>query len=141
MQKEILDYLTNQAVGVLSVAKPDGSIHGATLHVAYKEEPLSFYFGTHAESMKGQAIRAQDGVEAALVIGFSEEEMKTFQAEGIVRVVPGEESDAFDEVYLGRFPNKKDRSQTEGFLRVIFTPKWWRYSDMKNHLKISSEDN
>ncbi len=140
MKQEILDYLGTQTIGVLSVAKPDGSIHGATLHVVYKKDPLSFYFGTHAESIKGQAIRSKDGVEASLVIGFSEDEMKTFQAEGMVRVVPTEDQDEFDSVYLGRFPNKKDRSLTEGFLRVIFIPTWWRYSDIKNHVKISSED-
>jgi hypothetical protein len=65
--------------------------------------------------------------------------MLTFQADGEIKAVSPEDEASFDEVYLGRFPRKKERVSGPRFLRAVFVPKWWRFSDMKNKITLTSD--
>lgn len=136
MNKEVLDYLSGARVGVLAVALPDGTPHGATVHFACSEEPFTVLIGTGEGTMKGKAIKEAGSLQATFVVGFSEEEMCTFQADGEVSVAG--DSQQFDDAYLGKLPEKAERMASA--MRIVFTPKWWRYSDMKNKIFLSSQD-
>ena len=105
MQQEVSDYLQSQRVGVLALKMPDGSVNGATLHFAYSEDPFELIFLTSPKSRKGQALQ-DESVPASFVVGVSEEEMKTFQVDGEVRVVDAEE---VREIYLQKFTEKLQR--------------------------------
>ena len=127
MRKEVLDYLKTQQVGVLAVEMMDGSPHGATVHFAYTEEPLVFYFETNREYRKAEPLFGREISRASLVIGFGEGEMKTFQMDGVVQLLKPEEKETFNKVYFGKFPGKLGKY---GDLVLFkFTPTWWRFTD------------
>lgn len=123
MQKEILDYIESQRVGVLAVKMLDGSPHASTLHFAYIENPLTFIFLTSPSYKKVESLKEGDCL-ASLVIGTSEDVMKTLQMDGTAKLVDSEE---LRSAYFKKFPEKLDKHPDDIFF--IFTPSWWRFTD------------
>ena len=85
MPPEILEYIASQRVGVLAVEMLDGAPHGATVHFAHSEKPLTFLFETYREYRKAEPLFGRECTRASLVIGFDERNMKTLQMDGVVR--------------------------------------------------------
>ncbi len=129
MTPEILDYITSQRIGVLAVEMLDGSPHGATLHFAYSENPLTFWFKTHHDYRKAKPILKNEVTRAAFVVGCDEANMKTLQMDGEVRSLKPEQVAEFEKIYLGKFPEKKAGHDVGNFLGFTFTPTWWRFTD------------
>ncbi len=129
MNQEILDYLKTQRVGVLAVEMPDGSPHAATVHFAYTENPLIFYFETYREYRKAEPILKNEMTRASFVIGATEQDMKTLQLDGEVRLVTDKK--IIEDIYLVKFPNKKAKlaADPEKIIFFSFTPTWWRFTD------------
>jgi uncharacterized protein YhbP (UPF0306 family) len=125
---KVLEYLKTQTVSVIAVEMPDGSPHAATVHFAHTEEPFVFYFETNREYRKAEALLGREVSRASLVIG-TEEGKKTFQLDGNVEVIKEDEKEVFDEVYLGKFPEKKTKKYNGEPLYFKFTPSWWRFTD------------
>ena len=108
MPPEILEYIASQRVGVLAVEMLDGAPHGATVHFAHSEKPLTFLFETYREYRKAEPLFGRECTRASLVIGFDERNMKTLQMDGVVRCMTAKErTELFDVVYLEKFPEKK----------------------------------
>lgn len=129
MQPPILEYLSKQRVGVLAIEMPDGSPHAATVHFAHAENPIVFYFETYREYRKSEALFAREISRASFVVGVSETEMQTLQIDGEVRIIHADEKAAYDEVYFGKFPEKKAKSMDPKFVFFQFVPKSWRFTD------------
>ena len=129
MRQEILEYLNTQRVGVLAVEMFDGSPHGATLHFAYVENPLQFFFKTHREYRKSEPLLKKSTTRATFVVGVDESNMKTLQLDGQVRVITQSEKELFDSVYLGKFPEKRKNQEDPHAVYFVFIPTWWRYTD------------
>ncbi len=129
MKKEILDYLEAQKIGVLAVEMLDGSPHGATVHFAHTDEPLVFYFETYREYRKAEPILNKEKLRGSFVVGCNENDMKTLQLDGIVELLKENEKGTFDAVYLGKFPEKIEKSKDDKFVFFKFTPTWWRFTD------------
>ncbi|MEN9582085.1 MAG: Pyridoxamine 5-phosphate oxidase [Candidatus Parcubacteria bacterium] len=129
MKKEILNYIKSQRVGVLAVEMLDGSPHGACVHFAHAESPLIFYFETYREYRKTESLTGREKSRATFVIGSDESNMKTLQLDGHVRLLRDDERQFFNEVYLGKFPEKKAKSQDPKFVFFVFEPTWWRFTD------------
>ncbi len=79
MQKEIIDYINTQRVGVLAIEMLDGAPHGATVHFAFDEKNQVFYFETYREYRKTEALFGRETSRASLVIGTSEDTKITLQ--------------------------------------------------------------
>lgn len=131
MRQEVLDYLKNQRVGVLAVEMPDGSPHAATLHFAHSEESFVFYFLTHQETRKLQALKAHNITRASFVIGSDERNMQTLQLDGVAQLVEEREREAAKAVFLGKFAEKGEKSTEPDHVLFKFTPTWWRFTDWK----------
>jgi hypothetical protein len=129
MNKNILDYLKTQRLGVLAVEMLDGSPHGATVHFANSEDPFIFFFETNREYKKSEALFGRDESRATFVVGVDENNLITFQLDGIVRLVKEEEMELYKDVYLEKFPNKAKKIGDPKVVHFIFTPTWWRYTD------------
>ncbi|MDB5204022.1 MAG: segregation and condensation protein [Candidatus Taylorbacteria bacterium] len=129
MNKEILDYIKTQRVGVLAVEMMDGSPHAATVHFAHTDDPLVFYFETYREYRKAEPLFAREKSRASFVIGSDESNMKTLQLDGIIELLKPEERGAFDSVYLGKFPEKSEKAKDPKFVFFKLTPTWWRFTD------------
>lgn len=143
MNQEILDYIKSQRVCVLAVEMLDGSPHAATVHFANTEVPLVFFFETHRDYRKSEALLGRELTRASVVIGFDESNVKTLQMDGEVRLLKDEEKKTFDDVYLGKFPGKKTKTADAKAVVFCFVPKWWRFTDWTKPTGktiLSSED-
>ncbi len=132
MPPEILNYLSSERVGVLALEMMDGSPHAATVHFAHQDDPFAFYFETYREYRKAEALYGREVSRASFVVGCTEDDNKTLQLDGIVELLKPEEKAAFDRIYLGKFPNKKEKSVDPKFVFFKFTPTWWRFTDWTN---------
>ncbi|MEK7526669.1 MAG: pyridoxamine 5'-phosphate oxidase family protein [Patescibacteria group bacterium] len=132
MEQKILDFLNKERVCSLTTLLLDGSPHAAAMHFSHLGQPLEIYFSTENTSRKCQGLLSGQEVKASVVLGFTEEEFKTMQLEGVIKIV----SDKADlekikpDYYLKNPHSKKYENEPETvFLK--FTPTWWRYSDYK----------
>lgn len=140
MNQSVLDYIKTQKACVLAVEMMDGAPHAATVHFASSDVPV-FYFETNKNYRKAEPMLKKNEVRASLVIGSSEETPKTLQVDGVIRLIHDNELAEYEKIYLGRFPEKLTKSKDPNFLRLIFIPSWWRFSDFTNGRKIiTSED-
>lgn len=126
---DILNYIKSQRVGVLAVEMLDGSPHGATVHFANTENPVQFFFETYREYRKAEPLFGREITRASFVIGSDESNMKTLQLDGEIRLIKPQEKELFDEIYLGKFPEKIEKSKDPKFVFFTFIPKWWRFTD------------
>jgi len=143
LTKEILDYLSAQRLGVLSVEMLDGAPHAATVHFAHTAEPLSFWFETDKTYRKAEPLLSRKITRASLVIGFDERNMKTLQMDGEARLIEPEEKKLFAQVYLGKFPEKAQKYADAGIVSFAFRPLWWRWTDWtkpEGKIIVTSED-
>lgn len=143
MNQEILDYLKSQRVSVLAVEMLDGSPHAATVHFAHSGNPLAFFFRTSRDYRKAEALVGKASARASLVIGMAESDMKTLQLDGEVRLLRDDEKEMFNEIYLGKFPEKEAKPDDPKVLNFVFTPIWWRFTDWKTpqgKMIVTSDD-
>lgn len=129
MNDSILNYIKTQRVGVLAVEMLDGSPHAATVHFAHTEDPLIFYFETYREYRKAEPLFGKETTRASFVIGSDESNMKTLQLDGIAELLKSDEKESAISLYLGKFPEKTEKSKDPKFVFFKFTPKWWRFTD------------
>ena len=142
MDQTVKAFLTNHRVSVFSLLRDEHSIDSATLHYAYREEPLAFYFLTDKDSRKVRPLLSGKEVSAALVVGFDESEFATFQAEGSVVLLASDSAAEGWKVYTQKHPEREKLKTDPDIVLLKFTPTWWRYTDMKTKPKsvISSDE-
>lgn len=142
MNQSVLDFLKTQRVCVLAVEMMDGSPHAATVHFANSDSPFLFYFETNKVYRKAEALFGRRESRASLVIGMSESVMQTLQLDGVVRLITDDEKSIYEEVYLGKFTEKKEKSQKPDYVKFLFIPSWWRFTEWTKEGKkiITSED-
>lgn len=143
MNQTILDFLKTQRTCVLAVEMLDGSPHGATVHFAHSDDPFIFYFETNKQYRKVEPLFKNGQTRATVVVGTSEDIMKTLQMDGVLQLLPDSEVDTFNAIYLGKFPEKTEKSKNSDFVRMVFTPHWWRFTDFtgpNGKVILTSED-
>lgn len=133
MNPQILDYVKSQKVGVLAVEMLDGAPHAAAVHFAHSENPFMFFFETGNETRKAQPLFNKEKTRASFVIGSDEKNMKTLQLDGEARLIRDDEKELFDNIYFGKFPDKKEEGWDTDPETVLFAfiPTWWRFTDWK----------
>lgn len=120
---EALDCVKKERVGVIAVKMPDGVPHGATVHFAWIDNPLTFIFLTSPTYRKVEPLRNGD-TPATFVIGTTEELNKTLQMDGYARL---QDSEEIRQAYFAKFPEKLGKHPDNVFF--AFTPTWWRFTD------------
>lgn len=126
MHDEMIKFLGEERVGVLAVNLLDDSPHGAVMHYSHSNNPLQFLFQTDPKYKKCESLHKNGSSKATLVIGTSEDAMKTFQADGMVYL---KSSDDLENDYYKKFPEKVGAFPENIF--ITFEPEWWRYTDWK----------
>jgi len=124
MKDEMINFINNNRVSVLSISLLNGYPHGSTVHFAFDEKTFSFIFMTSPDYEKVQPIKENGETLGSLVVGLSEEDKKTAQFNGKVNLT---EDQNLISVYFKKFPEKKDVSDGEVFL--AFKPDKWKYTD------------
>ncbi len=126
MNQEILDYLKGERVCVLAMEMLDGSPHGSAIHFAHLDDPFIFIFKTDRDYRKCEPLFGKDKTRATVVVGLSEQVMRTFQLDGTAQLLQDE---ALKEVYMQKFPEKRDKADGPKVVYFTFTPTWWRFTD------------
>ncbi len=143
MDRKVIDFLGKHRISVLTTLLKSGQPHSATLHYAYTPESDEFVFLTEANSVKCTDLAPDTPSPSSLVIGFSEEEWITFQAEGEVTLVQDEGSlDKAWDIYASKYKGADKHKGNQHSVILKFVPKWWRYTEVKPDPMrvISSED-
>lgn len=129
MRKDIFDFLNSERVAVLAVEMLDGSPHAATVHFAFTESPFVFFFETNQDYRKAEPLLDKSSTRASLVIGMKEDNLKTLQLDGTVRLLEQNEKQIFQDIYLRKFIEKTEKSKSNKFIPFTFVPTWWRWTD------------
>lgn len=128
MNKEIQDFVKNSRVAVFSVLRKDGTPHGATLHMSAKEDVSEIYFFTEKAYRKSEALLGGGKVPATVVVGFSEDEMKTLQLDGEAQMVSDEQLSEVQRIHFSKITEAEQYKDDPEMYFVRFTPTWWRYT-------------
>ncbi|GAB4156784.1 MAG: hypothetical protein Fur003_0250 [Candidatus Dojkabacteria bacterium] len=129
MNPLIKSFLEKERVSALSIMTGNKTCHSAAMHFSFKEDPFEIYFSIDKTSRKAQLIN-KEPTSASFVIGFSEEEWKTFQVDGIVKIVTdAEELSKIKEGHYKRNPSSQQFESDPNTVFLVFSPTWWRYTD------------
>lgn len=140
MKKEVIDFINTQRLCVLSIEMLDGSPHGSSMHFAYDSNVEKFFLLTDKKYKKFESIASKDITRASIVIGFNENNKVTFQSDGNLKIIKKEE---FSDNYFIKFPENKKYLENTDTIFLLFSAKWWRYTDWTSpdgKKVISSED-
>lgn len=125
--QEAFDFLAKQPIGCLAIMVKDAP-HTAAIHFSHTSEPFRLYFQTAQDSKKCASLLNGETVPASFTAGFSEEEWKTIQIDGLIRLIHDDEREDFETSFYAKNPgSKKYAGDHSAFL--VFTPNWWRFSD------------
>lgn len=128
MEREVKDFLDNQRVGCLAVALEDGMPHTSAVHFSSDVECRRLFFQVGKETKKFNAIDERRLIKASLTVGFSEDEWKTLQIDGHLRLLRADEDVEFQDCYYSKNPTAKEyRGDDTAYL--VLEPNWWRFSD------------
>lgn len=141
MNEDILQFLKNNNISVVSVVRPDNSVHAAALHFSNNADASEFYFATSRESRKAEGLAEQRSAKASVVVGFKEEEMITLQMDGSIRTGTDEEISGAMEIHYTKHAGAARFKDDPNAMFLIFKPDWWRFSKFKEKppLFIESE--
>ena len=132
MDQGILDLLSKERVCALSVCMPDRSCHTAAMHYSHIPDPLTIYIQTENTSKKMQGLKNGQPIAASIVVGFNEQEMKTLQIDGTVRLIADTSSlPAIHQIHYSKHPHAEQYKNDPGTVFLAFTPTWYRYTDYK----------
>lgn len=131
MNQTILNFLSEERVGVISVILEDGAVHSATVHYSHDDSAgsLKIYIQTSNDTLKVRPFLRGHTGKGAITIGFSEEKWITLQMHGNVRTVLAENE--LEEIYKIHYKKNPHAEKYKGPDTVFleFTPTWWRYTD------------
>ena len=124
---ELLDFLRSRRYAVQSSLHPSGAPQSAVVGIAVSDD-FEIVFDTLATSRKGQNLRHRGAI--AFVIGSLEGyDERTVQYEGRADEPVGAERARLTDLYLGVFPDGRERQKWPGLTYIRATPTWLRYSD------------
>ena len=134
MDDKVLDFLKSNRVCCLATQLKDGSPHTAALHFSHTLDPFALYFSTQNSSRKYQALAEGKSVKGSVTVGFSEQEWITLQMDGEVSTVSDpEELKSAKAIHYPKHPKSQEFENNPATVFLMFTPTWWRYTDINTH--------
>jgi pyridoxine/pyridoxamine 5'-phosphate oxidase len=130
-RNELLSFLRQHRLGVLSTVSPTGEPEAAVVGIALTDD-LEIIFDTLDTTRKTVNLRRSPKI--AFVIGWDGE--ITVQFEGIADEPIGVELDRLKEAYFAVYPDGRARQAWKGITYFRVRPHWVRYSDFNPPGKI-----
>lgn len=140
METKVLDFLNKNRVCCLTTLLGDGSPHASAMHFSHNSEPLEIYIQTENTSKKCGALLGGKEVKASIVVGFSEEEFKTLQMDGDVKLLDSKMLEKVHNTHYEKLPDAKKWKDDPATIFLAFTPTWWRYTEYKPEFKVISSE-
>lgn len=125
---ELLEMLDGHRVGVVATLRPGGDPHAAVMHFSVDREQRALFFSTDRNSVKVRGVTEHD--RAAFVTGWSEEDWKTIQVRGNIRVAALGELAAVHACHYSKHPQSATFKDDPNTVFLVLTPDWIRYSDL-----------
>jgi general stress protein 26 len=143
MDAKVMEFLSKERISSLTTMLPSGMPHSGVLHFSFLQDGDGFklYFSTDSTSKKAEFLSNSKESLASVTIGFSEQEWRTLQMDGIIRVVEGEALKNIKANHYKMHPNSQKFESDPNTIFLEFTPSWFRYTDFMTHpvTKISNE--
>jgi hypothetical protein len=123
----LLEFLRNHRYAVQSSVHPSGAPQSAVVGIAVSDD-FEILFDTVDTSRKARNLRRR--AEIAFAIGgFTPNDERTVQYEGVADEPTGAEHVRLVDLYLAVFPDGRERQKWPGLIYIRTTPRWLRYSD------------
>lgn len=140
MNEDIKKFIESNRICVVSILRPDGSVHAATVHYSSNTERTEFYIATSRKSRKAERLLSGEAVKASMVIGFNEELMITLQMDGeVIAITEEAEVAPIKEIHYAMHPFAKKFENDPNTLFLKFETNWWRYSEFKSQPPVFIE--
>ena len=123
----LLAFLRSHRYAVESSVHAAGTPQSAVVGIAVSDD-FAIVFDTIDTSRKAQNLR-RHGEIAFVIGGLAANEQRTVQYEGVADEPLGAERNRLVDLYLGVFPDGRERQSWPGLIYVRVTPRWLRYSD------------
>jgi general stress protein 26 len=124
--QELLSFARRHMLAVQSSVASDGAPQAAVVGFVVNDG-FQLFFDTLASSRKCRNLREDPRV--AMVIGWSLDEARTLQLEGLADEPVGPELERLKARYLARFPDGIDRQADPDLTYFRVRPTWARWSD------------
>jgi general stress protein 26 len=126
-RRGLLEFLKARRYAVQSSVASDGAPQAAVVGFAVSDA-FEIVFDTLADTRKARNLLREPRI--ALVFGSLERDVTlSVQYEGVVDQPIGQELERLVELYLGVFPDGRERQSWPGLMYLRVTPTWLRYSD------------
>jgi uncharacterized protein YhbP (UPF0306 family) len=119
--------MRSQSIGVECSVSPSGVPQAAVVGYVVTEN-LEVFFDTVDSTRKAKNLR-ENPVIAFVIGGFSADDERTLQFQGVVDEPKGIELERLKELYFGRFPDGRQRLKWPGLVYFRARPTWLRFSD------------
>lgn len=126
-KEDIFNELNANEVLVVSTNGPDGYPQSAVVGFGQTEE-LELIFGTHRNSRKANNILRDPKVSAVTIT-----KKVTVQHEGTARLLSGEESEAYANIYYKKSPAAAKYKDVPNECYFLVSPTWIRISDISQY--------
>lgn len=130
MNPSVLQLLSDERVGVISIILSDGTIHSAAVHYSHQIDPLKVFIQTSNTTLKAQPFLSGEIQKGSFVIGFSEQVWKTLQMHGTVCMVSDpNELEQIHKIHYQKNPDAEQYKNDPTTIFLEFIPMWHRYTD------------
>lgn len=136
MEGKIVKFLNQERVCSLSTLLKDGSPHAAAMHYSHQDSPFEIYIQTENSSKKCGALLTGKSIKASIAIGFSEDEFRTLQLDGNIRLLNKSKLVDVHKIHYKKNPDAKQWKDDPATVFLVFKPTWWRYTEYKPKFKV-----
>ena len=124
---DLLAFLRSHRLVVQSSVHPSGGPQSAVVGVAVSDD-FEIIFDTLENSRKAQSLREHPEISFVFADLTGKDE-RTVQCEGVVDESTPADLERLIDLYLGVFPDGRERQKWPGLIYVTTRPTWLRYSD------------
>ena len=129
-EAQLLAFLQQHVVCVLSTTMGDGAPHAAVVSYSTLGSPLRLLFCTDSRSIKAQNLMSSR--KAAVVVGWSRESWQTVQMRGEAHPVRPADLELVKETHYAIHPGLRRFESGPDTIFFAFVPWWIRYSDFSH---------
>jgi hypothetical protein len=133
---DLVEFLRQHRLAVQSSVSQGGSPQAAVVGIVVSDE-LEIVFDTLAGSRKATNLRRDPRV--ALVVGWSFDDARTAQIEGVADEPRGVELERIKALYFEGFPDGIERARTAEIAYFRVRPTWARLSDFRSEPPVIDE--
>jgi len=133
--KFLYDFILRHKLAVIATVSDNNKSESALMGITVTKD-LKIIFDTSSKSRKYLNLMSNPSI--SLVIGWDNEQ--TLQYEGIAKFPKNEELKKLKEIYFKTFPDGKEREKWVNITYVCVEPRWLRFSDYNEPMKIEERN-